>query len=352
VPATCAAFRARRPRWPPSWSTNRAGRQKVLEIGNSDPQDRCVLSGRRHGRRAGACRGTATGMGHPIRSSDSRGSASLRAETKNERPSRCLSGGIAEEDPVAVVMDDPQTPTICAKIPMALRLAAIRASCASLRHHHDHALSGGACARQDRVAVKTSCQPPPITPIQYLLGNQTREKLEAFRGYKGAQSYPSRTKGRGRRGFLPPASVGLGVRPDTVLIARAGLREGQGLGPRIGPRGGWIALVGRCRDGRRQYLRGPARRLEARGAQQPGGSSTTTARAWMRSSARVFGARFEELFPGFRLGCRDPEIWLAAGSPRFARTRRRQTAGLDRRLSQSALLPRWPIKAEPPGASA
>ena len=46
---------------------------------------------------------------------------------------------------------------------------------------------------QDRVAVKPHAS-PIFHAIQYLLGKQTRERLEAFRGYKGAQSYPSRTK--------------------------------------------------------------------------------------------------------------------------------------------------------------
>src|ERR1700748_1881338 len=46
---------------------------------------------------------------------------------------------------------------------------------------------------QDRVAVKPHAS-PNFHAIQYLLGRQRREKLEAFRGYKGAQSYPSRTK--------------------------------------------------------------------------------------------------------------------------------------------------------------
>ena len=45
----------------------------------------------------------------------------------------------------------------------------------------------------DRVAVKPHAA-PNFHAIQYLLGRQTREKLERFRGYKGAQSYPSRTK--------------------------------------------------------------------------------------------------------------------------------------------------------------
>src|SRR2546430_14399875 len=41
---------------------------------------------------------------------------------------------------------------------------------------------------QDRIAVKPHAS-PIFHAIQYLLGRQTREKLEAFRGYKGAQSY-------------------------------------------------------------------------------------------------------------------------------------------------------------------
>src|SRR5215211_6869712 len=42
---------------------------------------------------------------------------------------------------------------------------------------------------QDRVAVKPHAS-PIYHAIQYLLGRQTRAKLEGFRGYKGAQSYP------------------------------------------------------------------------------------------------------------------------------------------------------------------
>ena len=48
---------------------------------------------------------------------------------------------------------------------------------------------------QDRVAVKPHAS-PIYHAIQYLLGRQTRKSLEDFRGYKGAQSYPSRTKDR------------------------------------------------------------------------------------------------------------------------------------------------------------
>ena len=62
---------------------------------------------------------------------------------------------------------------------------------------------------QDRVAVKPHAS-PNFHAIQYLLGKQTREKLEGFRGYKGAQSYPSRTKDSDDVDFST-GSVGLGV---------------------------------------------------------------------------------------------------------------------------------------------
>ena len=62
---------------------------------------------------------------------------------------------------------------------------------------------------EDRVAVKPHAS-PIFHAIQYLLGKQTRERLEAFRGYKCAQSYPSRTKDADDVDFST-GSVGLGV---------------------------------------------------------------------------------------------------------------------------------------------
>ncbi len=62
---------------------------------------------------------------------------------------------------------------------------------------------------QDRVAVKPHAS-PVFHAIQYLLGRQTRGRLEAFRGYKGAQSYPSRTKDADDVDFST-GSVDLGV---------------------------------------------------------------------------------------------------------------------------------------------
>ncbi|MGH7098504.1 MAG: transketolase, partial [Stellaceae bacterium] len=62
---------------------------------------------------------------------------------------------------------------------------------------------------QDRVAVKPHAS-PVFHAIQYLLGRQSRDKLERFRGYGGAQSYPSRSKD-GEIVDFSTGSVGLGV---------------------------------------------------------------------------------------------------------------------------------------------
>ncbi|MGY8708805.1 transketolase [Bradyrhizobium sp. 18BD] len=62
---------------------------------------------------------------------------------------------------------------------------------------------------EDRVAVKPHAS-PVFHAIQYLFGRQSRAKLENFRGFKGAQSYPSRTKDVDDVDFST-GSVGLGV---------------------------------------------------------------------------------------------------------------------------------------------
>ena len=61
---------------------------------------------------------------------------------------------------------------------------------------------------EDRVAVKPHAA-PVFHSIQYLLGNQSKEKLENFRGFGGAQSYPSRTKDTADVDYST-GSVGLG----------------------------------------------------------------------------------------------------------------------------------------------
>jgi pyruvate dehydrogenase E1 component len=67
----------------------------------------------------------------------------------------------------------------------------------------------GALRAQDRVAVKPHAS-PIFHAIQYLAGNQSQAKLENFRGFGGAQSYPSRTKDVDDVDFST-GSVGLGV---------------------------------------------------------------------------------------------------------------------------------------------
>jgi len=62
---------------------------------------------------------------------------------------------------------------------------------------------------EDRVAVKPHAS-PVFHAIQYLLGNQTLDKLQRFRALGGAQSYPSRTKDMDDVDFST-GSVGLGV---------------------------------------------------------------------------------------------------------------------------------------------
>jgi pyruvate dehydrogenase E1 component len=94
---------------------------------------------------------------------------------------------------------------------------------------------------QDRVAVKPHAS-PIYHAIQYLLGRQSRQKLEGFRGYKGAQSYPSRTKDAGDVDFST-GSVGLGVAQTlfSSLVQDYVRAHGWGLER---PEGRMIALVG------------------------------------------------------------------------------------------------------------
>ena len=71
------------------------------------------------------------------------------------------------------------------------------------------ALYFSALRPEDRVAVKPHAS-PVFHAMQYLMGNLPSEKMEAFRGYGGVQSYPSRTKDRIPVDFST-GSVGLGV---------------------------------------------------------------------------------------------------------------------------------------------
>ncbi|WP_031308764.1 transketolase [Sphingobium sp. C100] len=89
-----------------------------------------------------------------------------------------------------------------------MKVGGHQASCASISTIMA-ALYFTALRPQDKVAVKPHAG-PILHAIHYLLGNQDRATLEAFRGFGGAQSYPSRTKDRIPVDFST-GSVGLGV---------------------------------------------------------------------------------------------------------------------------------------------
>jgi pyruvate dehydrogenase E1 component len=94
---------------------------------------------------------------------------------------------------------------------------------------------------EDRVAVKPHAS-PIFHAIQYLFGRQTREKLENFRGYGGAQSYPSRTKDDDVVDFST-GSVGLGVAQTLFAALTQDYLRDKGLATDR-PEGRMVALLG------------------------------------------------------------------------------------------------------------
>ncbi len=89
-----------------------------------------------------------------------------------------------------------------------LKVGGHQASCASASSIMA-ALFFKALRPQDRIAVKPHAA-PVLHAINYLMGTQKLEKLQAFRALGGAQAYPSRTKDEGGIDFST-GSVGLGV---------------------------------------------------------------------------------------------------------------------------------------------
>ncbi len=95
---------------------------------------------------------------------------------------------------------------------------------------------------QDRVAVKPHAS-PLFHAMQYLAGNQSRDNLVNFRGFGGAQSYPSRTKDTDDVDFST-GSVGLGVAVTALAsIVQDYLRAKEWHRPDSAP-GRMVALVG------------------------------------------------------------------------------------------------------------
>ncbi|MDP5218218.1 1-deoxy-D-xylulose-5-phosphate synthase N-terminal domain-containing protein [Ruegeria sp. 2205SS24-7] len=103
------------------------------------------------------------------------------------------------------------------------------------------ALYFSALRPEDRVAVKPHAS-PVFHAMQYLMGNQTREKMENFRGFGGVQSYPSRTKDIDDVDFST-GSVGLGVAITSFASIIQDYIKAKSWGADA-PMGRMVALVG------------------------------------------------------------------------------------------------------------
>ncbi|MEQ6250331.1 transketolase [Sulfitobacter sp. HNIBRBA3233] len=103
------------------------------------------------------------------------------------------------------------------------------------------ALYFSALRPQDRVAVKPHAS-PVFHAMHYLMGNISREKLEGFRAFGGAQSYPSRTKDVDDVDFST-GSVGLGVAVTSFASMIQDYIAAKSWGHDI-PKGRMVALVG------------------------------------------------------------------------------------------------------------
>jgi pyruvate dehydrogenase E1 component len=120
-----------------------------------------------------------------------------------------------------------------------LKVGGHQASCASAVTLLT-ALYGHAAGPEDRIAVKPHAG-PVFHALMHLLGAQSREALERFRGLGGAQAYPSRTKDRAPVDFST-GSVGLGVGVTLFASLAQDYLQAHGLLERAPGR--MIALIG------------------------------------------------------------------------------------------------------------
>ncbi len=187
----------------------------------------------------------------------------------------------------------------------------------------------------DRVAVKPHAS-PVFHAIQYLLGRQTREKLERFRAFGGAQSYPSRTKDADDVDFST-GSVGLGVAMTSFAALVQDYLRLKELDGR--------ARARRADDRARSATPSSTRATSSRRCSKAG--STTSANVWWiidynRQSLdavvtdRIFHADGRDL-PRHGLARRHAEVRPAARAG-VRPARRRRAARLDRRVSELAVL--------------
>ena len=122
-----------------------------------------------------------------------------------------------------------------------LKVGGHQASCASVVTLMT-ALYFHALRPLDRVAVKPHAS-PVFHAIQYLLGRQDKENMALFRGFGGAQSYPSRTKDTDDVD-ISTGSVGLGGALTIFASLVQDYVRLQGFGPETREEGRMIALFG------------------------------------------------------------------------------------------------------------
>ena len=171
--------------------------------------------------------------------------------------------------------------------------------------------------------------------------------MEAFRGYKGAQSYPSRTKDADDVDFST-GSVGLGVAQTlfSSLVQDYVRAHGWGLNR---PEGRMMALIGDAEldegnifeallEGWKQGLRNCWWVIDY---------NRQSLDAVVREG---LWERYEQLFKNFGWNVGHPEIRLAAAG-RVQGAGRRALARMDRQLPEPALFGAGVRRAAPPGAS-
>ena len=186
---------------------------------------------------------------------------------------------------------------------------------------------------EDRVAVKPHAA-PVFHAIQYLMGNQTLEKLENFRGYGGAQSYPSRTKDTDDVDFST-GSVGLGVAFTAFASLVQDYIRAKDWAQRDRPEGRMVALVGDA-----ELDEGNVYECLLEGWKH-GLRNTWWIIDYNRQSLdgvvrEGLYERIEAIFARLRLERRRTQVRRAAAR-RLRRAGRRHAARLDRRLPEPAL---------------
>ncbi len=125
--------------------------------------------------------------------------------------------------------------------PDGVKVGGHQSSCASINTILT-ALYFHILTEDDRIAVKPHGS-PVMHAIHYLMGLQTQDKLEQFRGLGGAQSYPSRTKDGALVDFST-GSVGLGAAVTNFAALTQDYLHLKGLTPAGKKLGRMIAIVG------------------------------------------------------------------------------------------------------------